>query len=727
MDHAELGRLIRQLREDRGWSVRALAARSGVNPGTVSHAERGSTDRGLSRDSADALDRALGADGRILDGWHALPRARHAATAEPDLLPPAPWPVVGRREVLAAAEAALAEPAPVRSATVVITGPGGIGKTTAAAHAAHRVRRQVQGALWADLRGWDDSSGPRPLDSVLRSWCRALGAPESALAGDLDELIETWRRLGAGRRLVVVADNARPEQIQPLIPSRPDSLLLVTSRDRTTADGALHIDLPPLAEGEATELLAVRTGWPPLVVGPLVRPCGGMPLALVTAARDATAHWTQETVITMAHDLDAADELTPVDRATRQSYAQLSAEQQRVWRHCALIGGVLSEGQAAALAGTDRRTVRRNLAALVDACLLDRVPGGVDYLDPHREFARREGQRVDSQQERDAVLERGLTWLLHGLTAAAPHIAGRDDTPQDLTPLPDGVEPPAVHNYEQALAWSQAHWTYPAPVHAALERGWTRLAWQLVAAGTSGSYVIKPLVSWDRAAAEVLASVADLDTEGAAWCHHARGLAAGDAGDVDRAVRHLLLGLELRRELGERHRRDVGWSAFNAARWQLVLGADDDAIDPLITEGLAAHEAVGWTAGIMLGTSLRGALAARRGDWETAAEIYNEAQQHAPDVPDPAITVWTATALAESWLHIDPPRPDDAFQLAREADAHARDTDLVWGRISALVVMARAVPEQAADHLRLAAELAGTIGDPREADLRDELERVSRS
>ena len=66
MDHAELGMLIRQLRTDRGWGVRQLATRSGVNAGTVSHAERGSTERGLSLQSAEALDAALQANGRIV-------------------------------------------------------------------------------------------------------------------------------------------------------------------------------------------------------------------------------------------------------------------------------------------------------------------------------------------------------------------------------------------------------------------------------------------------------------------------------------------------------------------------------------------------------------------------------------------------------------------------------------------------------------------------------------
>lgn len=286
----------------------------------------------------------------------------------------------------------------------------------------------------------------------MRSWCRALGVAEESLAGDADELVETWRRLSAAHPLLVVADNARPDQISELVPSRSDSLLLITSRDRSAVvDGADQHDLEPLDEREACELLTARTGWSNDEVAPLVPVCGGWPLALVTAAREAVAHWTREGVSDMAADLSAGDELTAIDRATRLSYNQLDEQHRRVWRWCCLFGGVLSVDQTAAVVGTDARTVRRSLTTLVDACLLDRVPGGVDYLDPHRAFARREAFRVDGEGERAAAVYRGLTWLLHGLAHAAPQLAGRDDTPRDLLPLPDGVIAPAFTDYDSAL------------------------------------------------------------------------------------------------------------------------------------------------------------------------------------------------------------------------------------------------------------------------------------
>lgn len=737
VDYGEFGQLLRQCRMSRQWSLRMLSAQADVNHGTLSHTENGDPRRILSRATVAAVDDALFADGplgghtagALVRAWSTLPSKSGVDAAGPDLLPPAPTPFIGRRDVLESVESCVAVPAETPTAHVaVLTGPGGVGKTATAVVAAHTVRPQVQphGCLWADLRGWDDSAGPRPVESVLRSWCRALGVAEESLAGDADELVETWRRLSAAHRLLVVADNARPEQISTLVPSRSDSLLLITSRDRSAVvDGAQHHDLEPLEEAEAAELLAARTGWPSGDVAALVPVCGGLPLALVTAAREAVAHWTRDGVEDMAADLGAGDELTAIDRATRLSYNQLDEQHRRVWRWCSLLGGVLSEDQAAAVVGTDARTARRSLTALVDACLLDRVAGGVDYLDPHRAFARREAFRVDTDADREAAVYRGLTWHLHGLAHAAPQLAGRDDTPLELLPLPDGVTAPVFSDYDSALAWTDAHWSWPVPAQVALEHGWTQLAWQLVTAGISAAYVLKPLISWDAAAAAVLTSGHDLSDEGRAWCHHARGIAAGDAGDALRAVRHLLIALDLRRGLGEPHRRDVGWSALNAARWQLAADAADDDVLPLIDEGLVAHTAIDWTAGLMLGTSLRGAVAERRGDWDTAAEHYAKAHAYTPRVADPAIVTWTVTALAESLLHTTPPDPQRALRLAHDAETHARDTGLVWGRISALLVLARADPGQAHTALTTALHLATSIRDGRAEHIHDLLDRAA--
>lgn len=427
------------------------------------------------------------------------------------------------------------------------------------------------------------------------------------------------------------------------------------------------------------------------------------------------------------------------DSGPLEELSRLAGADQRAWRLCALFGGALSVGLAAAVLGEDDRTARGRMQRLAYASLLDRVPGGWEYRPPLRELAAGEADRAEAAGDRLAAVRRGLHWQLHGLATAAPHLAGRDDTPRGLPDLPSGVRAPEVDGYDAALAWTSAHWNFPVPVRTALAHGLHRIAWQLLAAGISAANIGSPLTGWGRAADDILeadratgpgaaagASTEDtsgaeerLDVEGRAWCHHARGIAAGTAGQPDRAVRDLRKALELRRELGGEHHRDLGWSALNTARWALEAGVSGAEVERLIEEGVVAHRCIGWSAGLVLARALRGALAERGGDVPTAVEHYEDALRE--PIGDPVITVWTSTALAAALLRAPVPDGARARQLAEAADRLAKRSGLLWGRISALVALADAAPGTAGAALRTAVELAATIGDPREAGLREAL------
>lgn len=727
-DWGAFGQALRRLRHNRGMSMRDLTAASGVNMGSISHAERGDHDRRPSSATVGRLDRALDAAGTLVTAYRTVANTNiddHAG-GPVDLLPAPPHPFVGRDELLSEiAETAGTPNAAGGPATVVLSGPGGVGKTSAAIVAAHAAKQHATAALLANLRGWDESAGPRPIESVLRSWCRALGVADAALGGDVDELIETWRRISSRYPVVAVADNALSWQLPPLLPAHPGSLVLVTTRDRALRlDAAAQREVQPLDDDAAAALLAARTGWADRVIQPLVAPCGGSPLALCTAAAQATAHWDSETVSTMAREFDLVrDEPSLENRITRTSYERLPEHAQIAWRRWALIGGPITEDQAAAVLATTHDVARRALRPCVDAYLLRRGAGGYSYEDTHRAVAVKIAREADSPEERAAAIQRGLTWLLHGHLRAAPLLAGRDDTPIDPIPLALGITAPVHTGYESAWTWTEAHWTYPSPVVAALDLGAHRLAWQLVAAGLSAAYLIKPLVEWDRAAAAVLIELeAHHDPEGVAWMHQARGIAAGDVGDAERAVAHFLAALDLRRDLGTAHLRDVGWSALNAARWRLATGADDSDIDPLIDEGMNAHDTIAHPGGPVLGTALRATLASRRGEWETAAELLAEAWSHAPRLGDPAIAAFVGASYSDALLRTG--NQASATEIARATDHLATDAGVDWGRIGALLALSRTEPQHAADHLRIALRLAERIGDDRVETIRDALTEI---
>ena len=73
---SDFGRLVRQLRTDRGWTQRELAARAHLTETTVSNIERGSTRR-ITTDTAEGLAAAFKVTPELLD-----PRRLGDAVAE---------------------------------------------------------------------------------------------------------------------------------------------------------------------------------------------------------------------------------------------------------------------------------------------------------------------------------------------------------------------------------------------------------------------------------------------------------------------------------------------------------------------------------------------------------------------------------------------------------------------------------------------------------------------
>jgi predicted ATPase len=220
----------------------------------------------------------------------------------PRELPPDVLPFTGRTQARVTLDGLLAEGA-ARAAmmTVLLTGQGGIGKSALAVHWAHRVsERFPDGQLYADLRS--DGSGPPPSPTeVLAAFLHALGVPSTDLPDAPAALAARYRTRMAGRRMLVLLDNADAvEQVRPLLPGSPGCLVLVTSRDSlaelVVRYGARRLELGPLTAEAGVELLrgllGPRVDAEPEAAYDLVRRCGGRPLALRMAAERASAHRT---------------------------------------------------------------------------------------------------------------------------------------------------------------------------------------------------------------------------------------------------------------------------------------------------------------------------------------------------------------------------------------------------------------------------------------------------
>jgi DNA-binding SARP family transcriptional activator/tetratricopeptide (TPR) repeat protein len=339
----------------------------------------------------------------------------------PAQLPAGPQPFTGRDEALAALDAVLGDPA---AAVAVISGTAGVGKTTTAIHWAKRAcERFPDGQLYVNLRGFHPSAEPLTAGEALRGFLTSLGVPAARVPGDLDAQTGLLRTLLAGRRVLMVLDNARDtEQIRPLLPGTAGCVTLITSRHRLTGlvvtDGARPVPLDLLTDGEAQELLARRLGAgraaaEPDAVRAMADGCARLPLALaIAAARAATRPAT--TLAGLAAELTGGarlDTLTTGEPGTDVravfdcSYRNLTPAAARLFRLAGLHPGPdLTPAAAAGLAGEPVEGVVPLLAELTAAHLLaETSPGRYAAHDLLQAYAADRARAEESPAAREAA------------------------------------------------------------------------------------------------------------------------------------------------------------------------------------------------------------------------------------------------------------------------------------------------------------------------------------
>ncbi|HEY1175656.1 MAG TPA: helix-turn-helix transcriptional regulator, partial [Phytomonospora sp.] len=182
-----------------GLTQERLAERARLGVRTIRDLEHGRVARPRPSSIALLAD-ALELGGRERGEFVAAGRGRPETLAvAPDLLPKTPRHFTGRDAELRACVAL------ARTGPLVITGPGGVGKTALAVRIAAAVAAECpDGRVHLDLRGTTEPLSP---DTALRRLLARLGetAPTSA---DTGELAARWRELTAGRGLYVLLDNA---------------------------------------------------------------------------------------------------------------------------------------------------------------------------------------------------------------------------------------------------------------------------------------------------------------------------------------------------------------------------------------------------------------------------------------------------------------------------------------------------------------------------------------
>ena len=306
----------------------------------------------------------------------------------PSQLPSPPAHFTDRLDELAALQHLTGEDDPAPPvAIVVVTGVGGVGKTSLVLHWLHQaLDRYPGGQLYADLGGFGPAGRASPAD-VLGRFLRALGIPPDQVPARIDERAALYRSVTARRRLVTLLDNAASAaQARALLPAPGPSLVVVTARRRLAGlaiDGAHFLALAPLGEEAAIELLG-RIAGPdrarsqPDAAREVVRLCGRLPLAIcVSAARLAPhPHWplrrVAEELASGQHRLSALSIEGDISvRAVFDvSYQALPPDVAHLYRLLSLIPAPsFGPGLAAAAAG--EADAGRSIASLVEASLLD--------------------------------------------------------------------------------------------------------------------------------------------------------------------------------------------------------------------------------------------------------------------------------------------------------------------------------------------------------------------
>jgi tetratricopeptide (TPR) repeat protein/transcriptional regulator with XRE-family HTH domain len=748
----EFAEMLRRYRLAAALTQEELAHQSRLSVRAVADMERGRTTRpyrrsvsrladtlALSGEDLTAFVRAarngaVTAVGPALSGLPSEPETAPASVV-PRQLPPAVAGFVGREPELTMLSGLLhdAEDGPAAMVISAIGGTAGVGKTALAVHWAHQVAaRFPDGQLYVNLRGYDPGQ-PMSVADALAGFLRALGVAGLTVPPEVSERAALYRSLLAGRRVLVVLDNASEvEQVRPLLPGATSCVALVTSRDSLVGlvarDGARRLDLDLLGPTAAVSLLRTLIGGrvdaDPRAAARLAAECGRLPLALRVAAELAAAR-PGVPLAGLADDLadeqrrldllDAGgDQRSAVRTVFSWSYRHLDTDSARAFRLLSLHpGSDFDAYAAAALTGASLMRAGHLLDRLVQAHLIQRAgPSRYGLHDLLRAYARQLTAADDGEKAQRAALTRLFDYYLQ-TTATAMDALFPAESSRRPRISPSANPTPPVTDPAAARAWLDAELANLAATAAhTAAQGWpdhaVRLAVTLFRYLDAGGHVPEA-VSIHMHAHRAAAQTGDLAAEAEALT--SLGVVDLRRGRYEQAARRFREALALRRELGDR--AGEARALHNLGGADLHQGRYEQAARRF-REALALRRELGDRAGEARALGNLGALDLRRGRYRQAARYLKLTLAVCRELGDRAGEAHALGFLGT--LDLRQGRNQDAACCYRQALALCREFGVRSSEAAALnglgeVLLATSQPGQASAQHVIALDLAGQTGD----------------
>ena len=534
-----------------------------------------------------------------------------------------------------------------------IAGMGGVGKTELANVVAHALRTDYPDVqLLLELGA--HSVQPRTVSQVLTALLQQF-EPDASLPESEAELRALYLNALAGKRGIVVIDDARDAaQVKALLPP-PGCVALVTSRQALGIGEQLPLKVLPRPEAIA---LLRRYRADLSDADAIAALCADLPVALTVAGGFLAVYASVSGQAYMerlrAARLDAlADEDTSVRRVFAASYQALTPELSTAWRALSVMPAAFDRQAGAAVAGFDAQVVPSPLDELVRLSLIEygAATGRFRWHDLLREFAA--GQAT--AEEREVAQARHAAWFTTAArTARNLYLAGGENVRAGL----------ALFDRERAhIEAAFAFLSRRAPGDTERAKGMIDLV-DAVVHVSDLRFHPRERIRWQEAHLAAARQIGDRRSEGNALGN--LGLAHAALGDPRKAIEYHEQALVIRREIGDR--RSEGNALGNLGRAYAALGDPRKAI-AFYEQCLKIHREIGDRRGEGNALGNLGNAYIALGDPCKAIAFYEQCLAIAREIGDRRGEGAALSNLGNAYIALGDPRKAIAFYEQRLAIA----------------------------------------------------------